>query len=69
MKKLIFMALLTASHALGGTVDENLASLSSDPNVIVFVNGNRVHQLINPENGSGNHYLKASRVKRGTVLM
>ena len=63
MKKLIFMALLTASHALGGTVDENLASLSSDPNVIVFVNGNRVHQLINPENGSGNHYLKASRVE------
>jgi len=57
------MALLTASHALGGTVDENLASLSSDPNVIVFVNGNRVHQLINPENGSGNHYLKASRVE------
>ena len=63
MKKLIIIALLTASHALGGTVDENLASLSSDPNVIVFVNGNRVHQLINPENGSGNHYLKASRVE------
>lgn len=63
MKKLIIMALLSASHALGGTVDENLASLSSDPNVIVFVNGNRVHQLINPENGSGNHYLKASRVE------
>ena len=63
MKKLIIIALLTASHALGGTVDENLASISSDPNVIVFVNGNRVHQLINPENGSGNHYLKASRVE------
>ena len=63
MKKLIIIALLTASHALGGTVDENLASLSSDPNVIVFVNGNRVHQLINPENVEGNHYLKASRVE------
>ena len=63
MKKLIIIALLTASHALGGTVDENLASLASDPNVIVFVNGNRVHQLINPENVSGNHYLKASRVE------
>ena len=63
MKKLIIIALLTASHALGGTVDENLASLSSDPNVIVFKNGHRVHQLINPENSSGNHYLKASRVE------
>ena len=63
MKKLIIMALLTASHALGGTVDENLASLSSDPNVILFVNGNRVHQLINSENVDGNHYLKASRVE------
>ena len=63
MKKLIIIALLTASHALGGTVDENLASISSDPNVIVFVNGNRVHQLINPENVGGNHYLKASRVE------
>jgi hypothetical protein len=57
MKKLIIIALLTASHALGGTVDENLASLSSDPNVIVFVNGNRVHQLINPENVEGNQHL------------
>lgn len=62
MKKLILIALLSVSNAFGGTISDNLANLASDPNVIIFVKGQRVYPLINPEDKPGNHYLKAENV-------
>lgn len=62
MKKLILIALLSVSNALGGTISDNLASLASDPNIIIFIQGHRVYPLINNEGEFANNYLKAQDV-------
>jgi hypothetical protein len=60
MKKLIIIALLTASNMFGGTVNDNLAKLADSPDIIIFIKGQRLHRLINEDGGPGNHWLKAS---------
>ena len=43
MKKLIIIALLTASNMFGGTVNDNLAKLADSPDIIIFIKGQRLH--------------------------
>ena len=59
MKKLIIIALLTAGNVLGGTIQDNLDKLSHSPDIIVFINGHRLHPLTN-DGGDQHNFLKAS---------
>lgn len=59
MKKFFIIALLTASNALGGTIQDNLDKLSHSPDIIIFINGHRLHPLTN-EGDDQHHFLKAS---------
>lgn len=52
MKKLILSFLLSISSLSADHLKYPTSIMFDDPNVIVFVNGFRVHRMINPENPS-----------------
>jgi hypothetical protein len=50
MKKIILSLLLSVSSLCADHLNYPRNIMFDDPNVIVFVNGFRVHRMINPEN-------------------
>ena len=60
MKKILIIGLLLVSNLYGDTITNNIEKITNS-NVILFVKGLRVYNLVNEVDDTGHHYIVASK--------